>query len=117
MAQLPPIPYRMPLLDTGGFVNRNWAQFFEALLQRVGGTGDVMSNADLETQSELELGAQTSSVLATQGETMGLTPVGSLAVMMTLSEFAPSLESMGAGGDLTPRFEPGTVDFILGEIT
>lgn len=29
------------MLDRNGFVDRNWAQFFEALLARIGGAGDV----------------------------------------------------------------------------
>lgn len=43
MVMLPPIPYNVPLLDGRGLVSRNWQQFFEQLLRRVGGTGDLAS--------------------------------------------------------------------------
>ena len=41
MAQLSPIPYRTPLLDERGLVTRNWQQWFEGLLARVGGANDT----------------------------------------------------------------------------
>lgn len=48
MPMLPPIPYKAPLLDRAGLVTRPWQQWFERLLQRVGGTGDVPANDELE---------------------------------------------------------------------
>ena len=48
MALLPPIPYRSPMLDPAGLVTRNWQQFLEALLVRVGGIGDITPNDELE---------------------------------------------------------------------
>jgi len=42
MSNLPPVPLRMPMVDRQTLlVDRNWAQFFTVLMDRVGGIGDV----------------------------------------------------------------------------
>lgn len=47
--ELSPIPYRIPVVNRQtGLLDRNWAQWFEALLLRVGGVGTVDSAADIE---------------------------------------------------------------------
>ena len=48
MADVSPIPYRIPMTDPSGLVSRNWQQFFQSLLDRTGGVGDVPSNRELE---------------------------------------------------------------------
>ena len=52
LAELSPIPYRVPIADANGLIDRNWQQWFEALLARVGGVGDVGSVDELEAASE-----------------------------------------------------------------
>jgi hypothetical protein len=48
MAKIPPIPYRVPLLDQrSGLLDRNWTEWFQALLDRIGGTGDIPGNDTL----------------------------------------------------------------------
>ena len=39
MTELSPIPYRVRIIDQNGLITRNWQQFFESLLRRVGGVG------------------------------------------------------------------------------
>lgn len=36
-ANLPPVPYKAPVLDQTGFLTSAWAGFFEQLFKRVGG--------------------------------------------------------------------------------
>ena len=52
MAELSPIPYRVPIADANGLIDRNWQQWFEALLMRVGGVGDVPTVAEVASASE-----------------------------------------------------------------
>ena len=54
MATLPAVPDRIPIVDQNGLISRNWQQFFEALLRRVGGTGDVLSNSDVQIRLETD---------------------------------------------------------------
>ena len=48
MADVSPIPYRIPVTDHSGLVTRNWQQFFQSLLDRTGGVGAAPSNTDLD---------------------------------------------------------------------
>jgi hypothetical protein len=49
MPTLSPIPYRVPIVDKRtGTIDRNWQQWLEALLTRIGGTGDLDRIGDLE---------------------------------------------------------------------
>ena len=52
MADLSPIPYRSPMLDARGLVTRNWQQWFEALLMRVGGANDTPGLDEVDAASE-----------------------------------------------------------------
>lgn len=49
MARVSPIPYRIKVLDQNGLIDRNWQQFFQAMLDRLGGVGNVPSNDELAT--------------------------------------------------------------------
>ena len=48
MAEVSPIPYRIPVTDHNGLVSRNWQQFFQSLLDRTGGVGTAPTNVDLD---------------------------------------------------------------------
>ena len=48
MAEVSPIPYRIPVTDNNGLVSRNWQQFFQSLLDRTGGAGTAPTNIDLD---------------------------------------------------------------------
>ena len=52
MSELSPIPYRVPIATPNGLIDRNWQQWFEALLARVGGTGDVTPVDEVAASSE-----------------------------------------------------------------
>ena len=50
MPKVSPVPFRIPIIDPRTqLIDRNWQQFFNALLERIGGVGDVPSNAELAT--------------------------------------------------------------------
>lgn len=60
MSGLPPVPYRTPMLDSGGLVTQQWSAFFEAMRARAGGsTGQ--STTDLKTLTN-ELEAQIEAI-------------------------------------------------------
>lgn len=67
MADLSPIPYRVKIADPNGLITRNWQQFFEALLRRVGGAGTTPSldeiNATATTESDFSSGVARAEAL------------------------------------------------------
>lgn len=52
MAELGPILYRTPIADQTGLVSRPWQQWFESLLARVGGVGQVPALDETAAASE-----------------------------------------------------------------
>jgi hypothetical protein len=49
---LPPVPMKTPVLDVRGLLSREWAQFFNELVSRVGG---VAGNSTTDLSNEITL--------------------------------------------------------------
>jgi hypothetical protein len=100
MSDLSPIPYRVPPIQGHpGRISRNWAQFLEALLARIGGAGDIITLADLATAIESGLGTE-----------------GLQALVAALTQRLAGAEVLGAFGptpipapDVLPEFADATV--------
>ena len=63
MSMLSPVPYRTPMIDRNGLIDRNWQQFFQALLERVGGVGDVSPNNELEQSVTTDVGNESLALI------------------------------------------------------
>lgn len=117
MSKLSPVPYRIPMLDQNGRITRSWQQWFQSLLGRVGGTGDIATNSELQGENELSLGAQTSSHLAEilrRLDDAASIPAG---VHIPAEDFdlSPAFVSVAAESlGLDPRSEVVAPDFTLG---
>lgn len=108
MAKMPPIPLRVPVVDRRTLLlDRNWQQFFQALLVRTGGVGEAPTNLELQADDTQEVGAQTVAALAALEQE--LRGVQQLPVALPIGQ--ESLEAFAPRGELV------FPDFTLGEIT
>lgn len=119
-----------PLVDRQGLITVPWQRFLQDLYMRVG-ESNAPTIPEIQAQTELELGGQTSSHLAmlmAEIVALQMLPRFEAVAALSLADLAPSMQhhrveddpgATPAPGvlpdDLAPREEGSIPDFSLGE--
>lgn len=64
-AKVPPIPYKVQVLDRSGYLSSPWADWFREMFNRIGGN-IALSNVELATLQTEDLAALEATVTALQ---------------------------------------------------
>lgn len=69
--KVPPIPYKIPVVNAKGFLSEPWDRWFRHMFNRIGGPGEVATNAELQA-APLDLVALQAQVATLQTQATNL---------------------------------------------